>query len=341
MKDLVIPENWKKTLSGSDFLVRDSTIGNERVLIFTTSTNINYLSQSPFWICDGTFKVVPTIFRQLYTVHGCIGGDENSRIMPLVYVLMSSKSEECYQTLFQDLIDFGDEHSIDLQPQFIITDFEIAAIKAIHAEFHEVQNKGCHFHLCQNIYRKVQAFGLTTQYGNDENFSLLIQHISALAFIPYDNISAVFDELRTIMPEEACSIMDWFEIYYVHGKVRRTLRNGNVVRSAPLFPPSLWSVSNNIEYAFPQTQNSVEAWHRRLEVLIGNAHVGVFKIIEEIQKEQNRVQLEIESILRGLPRNLPKKKDRERESQIQTIYNDRDNRPVIDFLRGIAHNLSF
>jgi len=162
LEDLVIPENWKKTLSGSDFLVRDSTIGNERVLIFTTSTNINYLSQSPFWICDGTFKVVPTIFRQLYTVHGCIGGDENSRIMPLVYVLMSSKSEECYQTLFQDLIDFGDEHSIDLQPQFIITDFEIATIKAIRAEFHEVQNKGCHFHLCQNIYRKVQAFGLTT-----------------------------------------------------------------------------------------------------------------------------------------------------------------------------------
>jgi len=48
----------------------------------------------------------------------------------------------------------------------------------------------------------------------------------------------------------------------------------------------------------------------------------------------------MESILQGLPRNLPKKKDREREIQIQIIYNDQNNRTVLDFLRGIAHNLS-
>ena len=114
----------QKTLSGLDFLVRDSTMGNERILIFTTSANVNCLAQSYFWIMDGTFKTVPNIFRQLYTIHGYVGGSENSRIMPLVYVLMSSKSEECYQRLFQDLVDFGNEHEIDLQPQFVLTDLK-------------------------------------------------------------------------------------------------------------------------------------------------------------------------------------------------------------------------
>ena len=71
---------------------------------------------------------------------------------------MSSKNEECYQRLFQDLIDFSEEHDIDLQPQFILTDFEIATINAIHAEFPDSQNKGCHFHLVQNIYCKIQLF---------------------------------------------------------------------------------------------------------------------------------------------------------------------------------------
>jgi len=108
LESLTIPEDWKKTLSGSDFLVRDSIVSDERVLMFTTSINVNYLAQSPFWICDGTFKTVPTVFRQLYTIHGRIGGDENSRIMLLVYTLMSSKSEDCYKTLFQDLLDFGE-----------------------------------------------------------------------------------------------------------------------------------------------------------------------------------------------------------------------------------------
>ena len=137
------------------------------------------------------------------------------------------------------LQNFGDEYNIDLQPQFVLTDFEIAAIKAIRAEFQEVQNKGCHFHLSQNIYHKVQEFGLTVQYGTDENFSLLIRHIPALAFLPYNEIPAAFDELRTIMPEEANRIMEWFEVYYVHGKIRRTTRRGNVIRSEPLSPSSL------------------------------------------------------------------------------------------------------
>src|SRR4051812_2350743 len=126
---------------------------------------------------DGTFKTVSTIFKQLYIIHGCVGGNDNSRILPLVYVLMTSKSEECYRKLFQDLIEFSEEQDIDLQPQFVLTDFEIVAINAIQAEFQDVQSKGCHFHLAQNIYRKVQSSGLTNQYGTDENFSLLIRHI--------------------------------------------------------------------------------------------------------------------------------------------------------------------
>lgn len=341
LENLIVPERMKQTLDGTNFLVRDTTIDDNRILLFTTHTNVHHLAQSPFWIMDGTFKTVPTIFKQLYTIHGCVGGHENSRVMPLVYALMSSKSEECYKTLFQDLIDFSDEHNINLQPQFVLTDFEKAAINAIHIEFPDVQNKGCHFHLSQNIYRKVQTSGFTTLYGADENFSLFIRHIPALAFLPPDDIPAAFEELRTNMPAEANGIMEWFQDYYIYGRVRRTLRNGSVVRHAPLFSPLIWSVTDNIEYAFPRTQNSVEAWHRRWETLVGNAHIGVFKIINEIQKEQNQVQLNIESILRGAPRPLQRKKDREHESRIQRIYNDRNNRTLMEFLRGIAHNLSF
>ena len=86
-----------------------------------------------------------------------------------------------------------------------------------------------------------------------------------------------------------------------------------------MFLPSLWSVTDNIGHTFPRTQNSVEAWHRRWETLVGGTHDSIFKIIKEIQKEQNRVQLETESILQGLPRSLLKKKDRDRETRIQTI----------------------
>jgi len=53
-----------------------------------------------------------------------------------------------------------DEHDIQLQPQFILTDFEQAAINAARAEFQGVQNKVCHFHLAQSVYRRIQTNGL-------------------------------------------------------------------------------------------------------------------------------------------------------------------------------------
>jgi hypothetical protein len=40
------------------------------------------------------------------------------------------------------------------------------------------------FHLGQNLWRKIQSCGLATQYGNDEDFSLKLQNIPALAFLP-------------------------------------------------------------------------------------------------------------------------------------------------------------
>ena len=45
--------------------------------------------------------------------------------------------------------------NIQLQLDFVITDFEKGAINAICAEFPEVQPKGCHFHLSQSIYRRI------------------------------------------------------------------------------------------------------------------------------------------------------------------------------------------
>ncbi|CAI2197127.1 18510_t:CDS:1, partial [Funneliformis geosporum] len=47
------------------------------------------------------------------------------------------------------------------------------------------------------------------------------------------------------------------------------------------------------------------------------------------------------SILRGAPRPQQRRKDREHKNRIQTVYNDRENRSLMEFLRGIAHNLSF
>lgn len=56
---------------------------------------------------DGTFKTVPNIFLLMYTIHVQVGG-KNSKILPLVYVLMTCKQQDYYERLFEDLASICD-----------------------------------------------------------------------------------------------------------------------------------------------------------------------------------------------------------------------------------------
>ena len=63
-----------KTLSNRNFLFYNSGIGPDRIVIFATRKNIEFLAMSKIWLADGTLKTVPTLFSQLNTVHCLIGG---------------------------------------------------------------------------------------------------------------------------------------------------------------------------------------------------------------------------------------------------------------------------
>ncbi|CAG8726246.1 16398_t:CDS:1, partial [Dentiscutata heterogama] len=46
LESLIIPEYLRKTLDRADFLINDTTIGHNKMLIFMTPNNIRYLNQS-------------------------------------------------------------------------------------------------------------------------------------------------------------------------------------------------------------------------------------------------------------------------------------------------------
>ncbi|GBC04298.1 hypothetical protein RclHR1_00560025 [Rhizophagus clarus] len=194
--EIDIPESLQSTLDGDQFLIKDSIVGKKGSF---------YLLQ------EQTF---------LYTIHAPIGSeDANSRILPLVYVLMTGKAEVVYRRMFQDLNEFAEEHDIELRPSTIITNFEKASINASHHEFPSVNNKGCFFHLSQSGWRKIQESGLASQYGTDEHLSLMLRHLFALAFLPVDDIPNAFDLLKQEIPSDASDVVTWFEENYVHGKI--------------------------------------------------------------------------------------------------------------------------
>ena len=102
LEEIGIPAELKMTLDQKPFLLSDLNIGEKKILIFSTKSNIRRLFSSLYIMWDGTFSVVPHLFYQLWTIHGYVGLNSNRMCVPLVYVLMSGKSTELYSQVFQE-----------------------------------------------------------------------------------------------------------------------------------------------------------------------------------------------------------------------------------------------
>ena len=55
LEDLTIPDSLRTTIGRELFLINDSTINDEKRLLFCTKNNIHRLSHARYLIMDGTF----------------------------------------------------------------------------------------------------------------------------------------------------------------------------------------------------------------------------------------------------------------------------------------------
>ncbi|XP_057336357.1 uncharacterized protein LOC130674920 isoform X2 [Microplitis mediator] len=143
LKDLIVPPRYSVTAKGEPFLLKDIKIDtkkrSERLLIFSTDQNIRYLKQCKILFADGTFKTLPTMFYQLYTLHARI----KDKALPLVFVLTTGKSAKLYERMLSEIKI--------LKPEHVTVDFERAFINAAGESFNGVDISGCFFHFTQCI----------------------------------------------------------------------------------------------------------------------------------------------------------------------------------------------
>ena len=86
---------------------------------------------------------------------------------------------------------------------------------------------------------------------------------------------------------------------------------------------------NNVISRLPKTNNSVEGWHRGFEEKMAN-HPNIWTFIECIKKQQKMTEVVLEQ-----------KKDKDYEEIIFNLASQFDNgKDILEYLKGIAHNLS-
>jgi len=332
---LVIPSEYTLTLSNLPFLLYDSKNNenwdiNNRILIFTTNENLNILNDSEIWFADGTFKSVPNIYNQLYTIHGNI----DCTVYPLIYILMCSKNENSYSEVLNQINILKP----NLQPKAIVIDFEQAFIKSFKELYTDVKIHGCFFHFTQCLWRKLQSCGLKNRYSTDAIFSHEIKKLSALAFVPVDNVIFAFEELINSdyyvdNEEELRTVVDYFEDTWIG----RPTRGGR--RRTPTFPIKIWNMFDAVMEGSPRTNNSVEGWHRAFNSALAANHVTVWKFINMLKREQGLQEAKMEQQTAGAPQQKKRRKYKNLDERLIAVVKGYEETNNNKYLKSIAHNL--
>ena len=319
-----LPEQYQLTVNGQRFMILDGGIGDhERMFIFASELGLQCLAESENWYADGTFKVSPELFFQLYTIHG----QQPGSIFPCVFGLLPNKTEVTYTRFFREVFGQINEPAVT----DILVDFERRAINAIRNANQDIEVKGCFFHLCSNVWKRIQHLGLQQRYNDDQEFSLHLRMLCALAFLPPDDVVQGFEDLtdhiRINYQGEVDNLLEYFEDTYI-GRHRR-----NAPRRTAMFPVVLWNMFHRTDEEIPRTNNSVEGWHRSFHARVSSCHPIFWKFLQILQNEENYIRVKIIQNEVWHPA--------EPQRRILAIADDFPNRETLPYLRSITHNHRF
>ena len=320
-----LPPHYRETADGRNFLLVD-TNDDDRILIFGTEEGVAMLGNYENWFMDGTFKTVPPLYLQLYTIHSLVDG----RTIPAVYALLPDKRRTTYERLLTSLVALN----ANLAPATVMTDFELGAQSAVKDVFPDAQAKGCFFHFAQAVYRKVQSEGLQQRYQEDPNFAMQCRMLAALAFVPVGDTQAAFDELGAELPDVLQPVVDYVEDTFL-GPVRRGIRR------APRYTAAVWSVYDRVNQDLPRTNNSVEGWNSSLSANIGAHHMNFWKFIEVLKREEALATVQRAHALQGRDPPAPRPVYAALHARIVNIVGDYAETPLLQYLQRCAMNFTW
>lgn len=269
------------------------------------------------------------------------GEKEKLIAIPLVHALLESKEEQAYTKVIEVTLSYASNAGVRVHhPQTVMNDFEVAIINSVVIHFGEDVIRLCLFHLCQSVYRKVQAEGLQQRYYDNADIRNAMHTMCALAFVPPDDVGHVFDLFYDKIPQEFAVIADYFEKVYVRGIPARGRRRA----VKPRYHPRKWNQYTAVIQGTARTNNASEGWHNRLNRLVGKCHPSFYTFLQELQKEQADVEYIIREI--GLGKKVNKVKPgklqrvEERIANIVSMYeNYAEDGREYEYIEAIGHNL--
>ena len=148
-------------------------------------------------------------------------------------------------------------------------DFEVGLHKAANQIFPEAILRGCHFHLAQNWWKKIQSSGLVPSYRSDSDAGKWLRRCFGLPALDSDLVEECFAfELMPSAPEEVIQFADYLLETYV--------------QPASTFPPSMWA--GLATCGLKTTNNGCESFHRHFGDLFRSPNPNIFDFLEHLKE---------------------------------------------------------
>lgn len=183
----------------------------ERIIFLGSQALLDELAKASTFFADGTFKSVPSMFYQLYTLRCPVG----HKYATVAYFLLPNKTRQTYDRMVEMLKSRVPRFNVTE----VLVDFEQATIGAFSNGLH-VNVSCCFFHMRQAVRRKVGELGLLVRYNAETIFQEKVAQLIALSLVPVDDVPDVFDLIvgETFADEdseEVVQLLEYFEQTFI------------------------------------------------------------------------------------------------------------------------------
>ena len=251
--DFDTQSDWFELEDGESVVKGEITIKEGKIILFATNKSLKLLADAKAFSSDGTFRVCPKIWKQLFVL--CVEISEGVWV-PVAYLVYPGKTYNIYVQGYTLVKIALDRLGLKLSASYMMADFEINIKKAAIFVF-DITVKGCVFHYAKCIWKKVVDNGLKVQYQKKENEFLvdLVTAAIGLCYVPIERLDKAFQVLVKI----AASLPKGKQ--YKFGKyLCNYLKKYWLDEDGP-FPPSTWNYFN---FRGVNTNNHQEGYNYKL-----------------------------------------------------------------------------
>ncbi|CAG2240451.1 unnamed protein product [Mytilus edulis] len=265
-------------------------------------------------LSDSFVEDIPVTFEVVEN-----GTMKRAKKLVSMFVLMSRKRKRDYKAVFERLKQVVP----DLRVQAFCLDFESAAWSAIKTVFPTAEIKGCSFHWCQAVMRKVAMLGLKTAYDSKKSVHLFIRKLLALPYLPSDHIRPAFTEMLQTTATASPQIKQLMTY------LQRTWFNNTV-----------WTVQQwSVHRLSVRTNNDVEGWHRRFNGKAAHNHLHFYKIVPAFQQEAKTVSITQQLVSEQQLSRYQRDTYKQLQGRLTSLWDqyEEDSIRTSDFLRSVGH----